>query len=77
METYFQPGAPPDPAKQVTALYEAHGAYDEALRQYERLAKARPQEPAFQQALANYYERAGRPDLAKAARERAKELELK
>jgi RNA polymerase sigma-70 factor (sigma-E family) len=24
METYFQPGVPPDPAKQVTALYEAH-----------------------------------------------------
>ena len=24
METHFQPGAPPDPAEQVTALYEAH-----------------------------------------------------
>jgi hypothetical protein len=54
--------------------YEAHGVYDEALRLYERLAAMAPDEASFQSALASYYERAGRNDLAEKARERAKEL---
>jgi hypothetical protein len=54
--------------------YEAHGVYDEALRLYERLAELSPQEANFQIALASYYDRAGRKDLAQRARERAKKL---
>jgi hypothetical protein len=55
--------------------YEAHGVYDEALKLYEKLAKQSPDAAAFQSVLANYYERAGLPDWAKAARERAEKLE--
>jgi hypothetical protein len=54
--------------------YEAHGVYDEALRLYERLAKLSPDEANFQLALASYYERAGRKDLAAQARDRANSL---
>ena len=54
--------------------HEAHGVYDEALRLYERLAHAAPEEANFQVALANYYERAGRKDLAQKARDKAKQL---
>jgi hypothetical protein len=54
--------------------YEAHGVYDEALRLYERLADSSPNEANFQIALASYYNRAGRKDLAERARERAKKL---
>jgi hypothetical protein len=64
----------PEDWLEAAALYEAHGIHDEVLRLYERLARARPEEPAFQRALANYYARAGRPDLARAARERANKL---
>ena len=52
--------------------YEAHGVYDEALRLYERLAEMSHNEANFQVALASYYDRAGRKDLAEKARERAK-----
>jgi hypothetical protein len=58
----------------AAAGYEAHGVLEEALRLYERLAESAPQEPAFQQALANFYERAGQLDRAKAARARAQHL---
>lgn len=54
--------------------YEAHGVYGEALRLYEKLAEHSPQEPNYQSALASYYERAGRKDLAAKAREKAKSL---
>jgi hypothetical protein len=59
----------------AAVLYEAHGVSDEVLRLCERLEKARPGQPAFPRILATYYERAGRPDLAEAARERAAKLE--
>jgi hypothetical protein len=58
----------------AAALYEAHGAYGEALRTYERLAKLLPREPRVQLALANYYERAGLPERAATARRLAKQL---
>jgi len=65
-----------NPADLVVAAvgYEAHGIYDQALKLYEKLARRSPDAAAFQTALANYYERAGRPDQAKAARERAEKL---
>jgi hypothetical protein len=58
----------------AAAVYESYGVYEEALKRYERLAELAPLQPGFQVALASYYERAGRPDRAKAARERAKKL---
>jgi hypothetical protein len=58
----------------AAAVYESYVVYEEALKRYERLAEMAPMQPGFQVALASYYERAGRPDRAKAARERAKKL---
>jgi hypothetical protein len=58
----------------AAVAYESRGVFDEALRLYEQLAEAAPKEGNFQAALAYYYERAGRPDKAKTARDRAREL---
>jgi len=58
----------------AAALYEAHGAIGQALPLYEKLAERFPREPAYQVALASYYQRAGRLDRAKKASARAKEL---
>lgn len=58
----------------AAAAYEAHGVYDQALVLYEKLAEKSPQEANYQVALASYYDRAGRADKAKAAREKAKKL---
>lgn len=58
----------------AAATYEAHGVHGEALRLYEKLAERFPDEANFQVALASYYERAGRLDKAKAAKERARKL---
>lgn len=58
----------------AATLYEAHGVYEEALKLYERLAEMSPGEAGFQNALASYYERAGRKDMAELARKRAKSL---
>lgn len=58
----------------AATLYEAHGVYEEALKLYERLAEMSPGEAGFQNALASYYERAGRKDMAELARKRAKRL---
>jgi hypothetical protein len=55
----------------AAALFEAHGVYDQALRLYERLTQQLPEEAPLQLILANYYDRAGRPDLARQARLRA------
>jgi hypothetical protein len=65
-----------DPADLVMAavFYEAFGVYGEALPLYERLVKLSPAEGNFHATLAKYYERAGRKDLARTARMRAKEL---
>ena len=65
-----------DPADQLLAasLYHAHGVFDEALRLYERLAAKAPHEAEFQAALASYYARAGRADLADKARGLARKL---
>ena len=65
-----------DPVDVLAAalVYEtAYGAYDEALAAYERLAHLVPDEPSYQTVLARYYERAGRPKEAGAARARAGE----
>jgi hypothetical protein len=67
----------PDDLVLAAATYEAYGAYGEALALYEKLAARFPDEANFQAALANYNERAGRPDGAKAAREKAAELRKK
>jgi hypothetical protein len=61
----------------AAVTYEAHGVYDKALGLYEELARRAPEAANFQEALANYYERAGRADKAKAAREKAAELRKK
>lgn len=58
----------------AAVTYEAHGLYDEALALYEKLAEKQPAEANFQVALASYYERGGRTDQARAAREKAKKL---
>jgi hypothetical protein len=72
------PGKADDAALLLGAVtYEAHGVYDKALELYEELAKRAPEAPNFQEALGNYYERAGRADKAKAAREKAAELRKK
>jgi hypothetical protein len=65
-----------DPADLLLAAltYEAYNAHGEALRLYERLAALLPREPNLQEALGNYYERAGRHDAAQKARERARAL---
>ncbi len=65
-----------DPAGWLLAAltYQEHTVYDEALAQFERLAKQTPKEVQFQAALADYYERAGRSKQAAEALERAKAL---
>jgi tetratricopeptide (TPR) repeat protein len=61
----------------AAVTYEAHGVYDKAIGLYEELARRVPDAPNFQEALANYYERAGRADKAKAAQKKAAELRPK
>ncbi len=65
-----------DPADLLLAAagYQAARAFEEALQVYERLARLSPNEPLFQAALADYYERAGRTEDAAQALERAKKL---
>jgi tetratricopeptide (TPR) repeat protein len=58
----------------AAAVYEGYGVYDQALSLYERLAKEVPEAAEVQVALACYYRRAGRPEKAKEARERAEKL---
>jgi tetratricopeptide (TPR) repeat protein len=58
----------------AAATYEAHGVYEEALRLYEKLAEKLPDDPNVQVALSGYFERAGRVDQARAAREKARKL---
>jgi hypothetical protein len=50
--------------------YTLLGAYTEALAIYERLARMAPEVSAYQEALASLYARAGRPEAARAARDR-------
>jgi len=65
-----------DPADLLLAAltYQEYGVYEEALVLFQRLAQLLPEEARFQAALADYYERAGRPQEAKEALERAKKL---
>jgi hypothetical protein len=65
-----------DPAAVLLAAlgYEASGVIEQAIAAYEKLAAARPNEIRYHAALARYYERAGLPDKAKAAKDRVKEL---
>jgi hypothetical protein len=65
-----------DPADLLlaAAFFEAHGALGEALEVYEVVATKLPNEANVQAALASYYERAGRGDLAKKSIERAEKL---
>lgn len=61
----------------AAAVYEGYGVYDQALPLYERLAKEMPDAAEIQAALACYYWRAGRPEKAREARERAEKLGAK
>jgi hypothetical protein len=67
------PEAGEDRAELLAAAlaYTKLGAHAEALATYERLARLVPKEPAYQEALAGLYRRAGRPEEAWAASERA------
>jgi hypothetical protein len=58
----------------AASTYDAHKVYDEALPLYERLAEQYPREAGFQVILADFHERTGRLDRAKAASERARAL---
>jgi hypothetical protein len=58
----------------AAAVYEAWNVYGEALPLYERLAERNPNDGNLQRALARYYARAGRTDLADAARAKATRL---
>ena len=66
------PEAKEDRAELLAAAlaYTKLGAYAEALATYERLARLAPEVSAYQAALADIYARAGRPDAARAARDR-------
>ncbi len=64
----------PEDLLYAAVVYEGHHVYDEAFKLYERLAELSPHEPRFQQVLADYYDRAGRPDRAQAARAQARKL---
>jgi hypothetical protein len=57
-------------------IYYEHGVFDEALKLFEGLAKQSPKEAHLQAALAACYKRAGKPEKAEAALERAKQLGL-
>jgi hypothetical protein len=59
---------------QAALTYQEYGVYGEALALFEKLAAKQPDKPKFQEALAIYYERAGRTDEANKAREKAKRL---
>jgi tetratricopeptide (TPR) repeat protein len=65
-----------DPADWVlaAAAYDVAGCCDEALALYERLAERSPDAANVQVALVYYYQRAGRTEKAKAAREKARKL---
>ena len=67
------PEAGKDRAESLAAAltYTKMGAYAEDLATYELLARLVPEEPAYQEALAGLYLRAGRPEEARAASERA------
>jgi hypothetical protein len=58
----------------AAASYEAAGVYGKALPLFERLAEKAPQAANYQEVLAQYYQRAGQPDKARAAAERARKL---
>jgi hypothetical protein len=58
-----------DPAELLEAAlaYSQLEAFGDALAMYERLARRAPDEPVYQEALAELYRRAGRPEEAAAA----------
>ncbi len=58
----------------AATTFEAHGAYEEALGLYEKLAEKLPNDANIQTALAGFYDRAGRGEHARAAREKARKL---
>jgi tetratricopeptide (TPR) repeat protein len=58
----------------AATTYEALGVYEEALALYEKLAMKLPGGANVQIALAGYYERAGREEQARMAREKARKL---
>ena len=66
----------PDPAEWLLAAttLEASGAYEAALPLFEKLAEKAPGSARYQEILAEYYERAGEAEKAKAAVEKAKRL---
>jgi tetratricopeptide (TPR) repeat protein len=58
----------------AAAAYEGYRVHDEALKVFEKLARLNPKSIRYLLALASYYDHAGRPDRAKEAREKAKQL---
>lgn len=58
----------------VAAAFEGYRLYDDALTVFEKLGRLEPRAARWQLALYHYYRRAGRPDRAKEAREKAKKL---
>jgi hypothetical protein len=58
----------------AAAACEGYGVLDEALKVFEKLARLQPQVARWQLALYHYYRRAGQPDRAKEALDRAKKL---
>jgi hypothetical protein len=58
----------------AAAAFEGYHLHDRALEVFEKLARLRPRVARYHEALANYYEHAGRADRVKEARETAKRL---
>ena len=58
----------------AAAAYKNYGILDETLKLFEKLARLNPKVVRYQLAPARYYDHAGRPDKAKEAREKAREL---
>jgi len=65
-----------DPSEWLLAAttLESLGVYEAALPIFEQLAEKFPQEARYQEALVEYYQRAGDADKAKAAGDKAKKL---
>jgi hypothetical protein len=67
LETLAAGDDPADVLAAALVYRETYGAHDAALGTFERLMQLVPDEPSYAEALAFYYERAGRPaDAAKA-----------
>lgn len=68
-----------DPGDQLLAakIYEAYGAYNEALNLFERVVKKMPKQVYVLKSLSKYYRRAGQKKLSQKMQQRAKKIEQK